>query len=157
MDILFNLPCGKIECLDFSIACGDLAIGNELANSVFLSLYTDRRANNDDKIPSGSDPRGFWADALTGTRWGSRLWLLERAVMSQETLRLAEDYANESLAWLVSDGIAASVESKAEFLDCDKMTIEVSIKKPNGENLAFRFRQAWDLPDYPVCEILKGF
>ena len=36
-----------------------------LETAVLMSLFLDRRANDDDELPDGeSDPRGYWGDAF---------------------------------------------------------------------------------------------
>lgn len=71
---------------------GDLVAENTLRTAVILSLFLDRRADDDDVLPNGSnDRRGWWADTVapmteygiggglaSGDRIGSRLWLLSR-------------------------------------------------------------------------------
>jgi phage gp46-like protein len=147
MDIeLFN-GCNPGDAADVLVACGGLSTGNELTTAVLISLFTDGRANGDDTIPDGSDSRGWWADALDGKRIGSRLWLLERARDLPETYRLAEDYANESLQWLLADGIASKITVKAHATDNCKGELDftVKIEKPDNKSLAWKFRYAWDL------------
>lgn len=140
-------------CADLSIACSDLAVGNELSTAILLSLFSDRRANDDDVIPDGTDPRGWWADALDGQRIGSRLWLLERARKLPEVLRLAQEYAAEALAWLVADGVVKSAAVQASFADdCKTLLFAVHVCKPDGKSLAWRYRYAWDLRAVQSCE-----
>lgn len=81
-----------------------------LEQFVWLSLFSDARAHPDDVIPAGAERRGWWADIFDGDAFGSRLWLLDRSVVTQETVLRARDYANEALAWLVADGVAAAVD-----------------------------------------------
>ncbi|MFH5924544.1 phage GP46 family protein [Roseomonas xinghualingensis] len=123
-------------------AAGALAMGDDLAMSIWMSLFTDRRAAQDDRLTDGSeDRRGWWADAYADVPIGSRLWLLDRAVRSDETLRRAEAYAREALAWLVTDGVAARVEVSAQWapptswccaLPCSTATGAVTISASIG-------------------------
>lgn len=72
-----------------------------LKSAVWMSLGTDRRAENDDVLPGGDgDKRGWWGDSFRPRRIGSRLWLLERQKITADTLLRAEEYAAEALAWL---------------------------------------------------------
>jgi phage gp46-like protein len=154
MDVTLFNNCDADLCVDIGVACGDVLRGNDLSTAVMLSLFTDRRANDDDAIPDQTtDPRGWWADALDGEKYGSRLWLLDSARNLSETLRLAEDYAREALAWLVSDGVAKSVDVAATAGDCDGvLLLKIGIKKPDGRSLAWRYRYAWDLSQLQSCE-----
>jgi phage gp46-like protein len=141
------------------MGCGDLVTGNELSTSVLISLFTDRRANKDDVLPDGTDPRGWWADAMDGNKIGSRLWLLERARNLPETLRLAKDYAEEALKWLVADGIAKKVRVTVEAVGHCKNTLGllVEIYQPDGKSLKWKYRYAWDLRQLQSCEVVNEF
>jgi phage gp46-like protein len=102
---------------DFALtpAGTDLAGDGALDTAIYLSLFTDRLANEDDAIPDGTgDRRGTWMDVpIDGSApvdlMGSRLWLLRRAKATQETLLNAVAYVEEALQWLTDDGVAASV------------------------------------------------
>ncbi|MBR0647532.1 phage GP46 family protein [Plastoroseomonas hellenica] len=108
---------------------GRLADDQALRTSVILSLFLDRRARSDDATPDG-ERRGWLGDALspvTGDRIGSRLWLLRREKQQPETLRRAEDYAREALAWLVEDGLARGVTVSAEWVAMGLLGLRVEI------------------------------
>ncbi|WP_418132490.1 phage GP46 family protein [Variovorax sp. 375MFSha3.1] len=147
MDVELFYGCGPDACADVRTACGDLVAVNELSTSILISLFTDRRANEDDVLPDGSDPRGWWCDAMDGRRIGSRLWLLERARNLPEVVRLAEEYALEALAWLIEDRVARKVTATAVVVGgCHNvLMLTVQIFKPDGRSLRWKFRYAWDL------------
>jgi phage gp46-like protein len=130
-------------------ATGALAEDEGLGTAVLLSLFLDRRAEPDDDLP---DPdaldarRGWIGDALAmpggedlSDRIGSRLWLLGRAKQLPETLRLAEEYATEALAWLLAEGLAAEVTVAAEWIATGVMALTVRITPPAGEPATFSF------------------
>ena len=106
---------------DFSIVDGDLSVDDGLRTAVLVSLFTDRRAADDDELPAGSDDRrGYWGDAyaeIKGDLTGSRLWLLSRAKVLPETLARAREYAEEALAWLTEDKVARAVNVTAVWVD----------------------------------------
>ena len=113
-----------------------------LESAVLMSLFLDRRANPDDEIPDGSeDPRGYWADFED--RWGSRLWLLRRAVLSDETVSRAREYALEGLDWLTTSGVASAVRVETEAQGLETLAIGVEIDDQKGGTRRFDF--AWDL------------
>src|SRR5690242_20637804 len=105
---------------DWSFAVGDLATGSDIETAVLVSLFTDRTASADFQPSDGTtDRRGWWGDMFAPARpVGSRLWQLERAkkVGNASILQQARGYCNEALAWLVEDGIAASVDVKTQWL-----------------------------------------
>ena len=109
-----------------------------LETAVLISLFCRRLAEPDDILPTTTSPReGWWADQyseIADDRWGSRLWLLNRAKPTQETLTQAQEYAIEALAWLVEDGVAKSVECDAEWQVKDGnalLALNPIITKPN--------------------------
>lgn len=114
---------------------------DNLARAVMISLFTDRRAEPYDALPdTGGDPpdrRGWWADAFQeagrdARPIGSRLWLLERSVLSRETLRRAEDYAREALAWIVADGAAGAVTVAVAQPRHGWLGLDVAFDTPEG-------------------------
>lgn len=135
---------GRPPQFDISLDGADLATDGGLQTAVIMSLFTDRRAEPDDAIPDGTDDRrGWWADAwpaAPGDLWGSRLWLLYREKDLPSVLTRAQQYAEESLAWMVADGVAAAVRVTAERVRRGVLGIFVEIEKPDGE----RFADLWE-------------
>lgn len=109
---------------DLQLAGGDLLTDDSLLTAVIISLFTNRLAEPGDELPAGeTDRQGWWADTTlpalkTGggkDRIGSRLWLLKREKQLPSVLARAQEYAEEALAWLVSEGhvLAVSVAATA--------------------------------------------
>lgn len=118
-----------------------------LVRAVVISLFTWRRANADDDLPSGTR-QGWWGDTYPGVsndRIGSRLWLLTRSKLLPETVRKAREYAEEALAWLVQDGVAARVDVEAERHGIDTLALACRLYQRNGTLVAdIRFSNAWE-------------
>ena len=139
---------------DLALEGGLLAADAGLESAIVVSLFTDRRALPDDPLPAGAgDRRGWWGDALppmvdgeaqTADRIGSRLWLLGREKEMTSVLARAREYAEESLAWLIDDGIAAAVEVIAENPLPGTLALLVTIHRPAGDAVDFRFHHAWE-------------
>lgn len=133
---------------DLAIIDGDLASDQGLETAVVLSLFTDRRAEDDDVPPSGDsrDRRGWWADqflANAGDKFGSRLWLLDRSTLSNETLLRAKQYALEALQWLVDDKVASSIDVTVTRLP-NGMRLSPTVTRPGREAVTFSFAHVWD-------------
>jgi phage gp46-like protein len=129
---------------DWQVAGVDLATGNDLATSVLISLFTDRRANVDDLIPDGTnDPRGWWGDIDEDKPIGSRLWLLDRSKQTQEVLNLARDYIAEALQWMIDDQIVASMDVQTEWTRDTMLGAQVILYQPAGPSIPLRFAWAW--------------
>ena len=133
---------------DLSLDGPDLATDTGLETAVLISLFTDRRAEADDALPGGadSDRRGWWGDALPmieGHRIGSRLWLLGREKVTTETLRRAEEYGREALAWLLDLGIASRIETLAEAQE-SRLALRITIHRPQGDALSWAYDNLWE-------------
>ena len=118
-----------------------------LHRAVTISLFTWRRAGPDDAVDD-SDRKGWWADSVpsvAGDKIGSRLWLLQRRTLVADTLKDAEAYANEALAWLVDDGVLTRVTVTAERQGNDRMNLRVTLIEQHGETLELNFNDAWGL------------
>lgn len=135
---------------DLAMIDSDLASDAGLTTAVLLSLMLDRRALPDDVPPSGdpNDRRGWWADEfldVEGDRYGSRLWLLDRSVLTGETARRAEEYVREALQWMLDDRVVASIDVTIDITSRrDAMFIVVALQRPGRDAVAFRFGRAWD-------------
>jgi len=129
----------------------DLESDGGLETAVIISLFTDRRANEDDVLPDSNnlDRRGWWGDLTSGfenDQIGSRLWLLEREKTIPNVVIRAKQYAEEALQWLVNDGVAVKIEVEAErqgMLGNDVLAISCRIFKPDGTDIPFKYLMQW--------------
>jgi phage gp46-like protein len=132
---------------DYALAQLGLTEDDGLETAVIISLFTDRRAAEDDVLPGmDGDRRGWWADAypaVQGDLIGSRLWLLAREKQIPQTLARAREYAIEALQWLVEDGIAASVDVTAEVVRTGVLGLTVEIQRTAGPTARYRFETFW--------------
>lgn len=115
---------------DAILTSGDLVEETSLQTALLLSLFTDARASAEQLERFGGDqPRGWWGDAhskIDGDQFGSLLWLLEREVDTTETLNRAREFASQAVAWIVDQGLAASVDVEAEYLSAGVLALRVS-------------------------------
>ena len=119
---------------------------DDLPRSIIISLFTWRRANPDDDLP-GTNKYGWWGDTypqIINDRIGSRLWLLSRAKLTDETVLQAQEYAEEALQWLVDDGVAAAVQVQVERQSLDRLAIGIIITRGDKSLLKIRFAKIWD-------------
>ncbi|WP_188260878.1 phage GP46 family protein [Azospirillum tabaci] len=124
----------------------DLTKGDPLARAVLMSLFTWGRAKPGDVLPA-DQKMGWWGDTfptVTGDRIGSRLWLLSREKLTQETVNRAREYAKEALAWLVADGVAQRVEVTADRRGPDGLSLICRIWRRDGTPTDIRFDNAWE-------------
>lgn len=132
---------------DWQLSGADLLAGDDLATAVLISFFTDRLANEDDVIPDGTaDRRGWWGDAGQDIPIGSRLWLLERAKLTPDTARQAEDYGREALQWMIADKVVARYEVAARVVSTvpGKLVMGVVLYKTDGTRKALNFVWVWN-------------
>ena len=130
-----------------------LATGDDLETAVYLSLFTDARARDDDITPSGDGRRrGWWGDAVPPTilgvqvdndRFGSRLWLLARELQLPSALVRARAYAVEALQWLLDDGVAAAVDVVASWPRDEWLLLTVTVTRPDGAAESYAWEANW--------------
>jgi phage gp46-like protein len=133
---------------DFGFSAGDLATDHDIKTAVIISLFTDRRAQDDDALPDPAmSKRGWWGDAFgamgTGRQIGSRLWLLSREKQIKEVQSRAREYAVEALKWLVDDGVASNVTVDAQVVQTGMLGLVVVIEREKRPPARYRFEFAW--------------
>lgn len=133
---------------DWMVTAGDLvADPGGLRSAVLLSLFTDRRASDDDVAPAGSsqDRRGWWGDTYEGYPIGSRLWQLNRRFKSGDAGLLTEatDICTEALQWLVDAGIVAGVSVTCAWATATALGIAVTLTAPDATRQTFDFAWSW--------------
>jgi len=111
-----------------------------LQTAVILSIFTDRRAGVDDKLPTGeTDRRGWVGDEFTSDdfdsrpdAWGSLLWTCYGGKSSKELAERARFAVAEALEWMVRDGIASRVDVTAQWVGerQDRLAVRPVVYKP---------------------------
>lgn len=126
---------------DFRIVANDLETDEGLESAVAISLWCDARAGSGDTLPVGeTDRRGFWADEfIENGKIGSKLWLLDRAPLTEANARLAEQYASEALAWMVTEKVVASVAVQVSYENNVRL-MSIQLARPDGRSLDVRYR-----------------
>jgi phage gp46-like protein len=137
----------RIFAADFTIAANDLETDEGLETAVLVSLFTDRRAANDDSIPDGTDDRrGSWQDSfprVADDLAGSRLWLLGREKQQQSVLTRAVEYAREALQWMLDDRVSDRIDVTAEIVRTGVLGLLVVIHRPQRAPAEFRYDYNW--------------
>ena len=121
---------------------------DSLVMLVNIQLWSDGRASDDDVPPDGTESRrGWWEDAYEpdGTKpLGSLLWLLDRSVLTQDERNLAKNYAEQALASMVDDGLAAEVEVEVQNNERNRLDLIVTISQSDGTTTAITYQSLWD-------------
>lgn len=138
---------------NFDTDVQDLEQSTGLQTAVLISLFTDRRARQDDVLPdpNNNDRRGWWGDLaapdVDGDKIGSRLWLLEREKTTRNVLERAKQYAKEALQWMLDDGVAVRVDVDVERQGSpgnDVLAIRCKIYKVDGQKETFEYSYQWN-------------
>lgn len=133
------------EGIDIEITNGAVQQDDGLATLIYLSLFTDARANNSDEIPDGTtDRRGWPGDTYVSTEWGSRLWLLDREKLTNEVRRRAADYATEALNKLKAAGYIKTVSVVGTIPKLNTLVLNITLTKPDGSPLALTISKRWE-------------
>ncbi|MGG4625152.1 phage GP46 family protein [Serratia odorifera] len=114
-----------------------------LTRSVVISLFSWRRAEPDD---NADDPMGWWGDTwptVQNDRIGSRLYLLRRKKLANQTAATAKGYIQQALAWFTEDGVAARVDVNVERTGIDMLGCEIVLWQKDGNRHHVIFDDIW--------------
>jgi phage gp46-like protein len=148
--LIWNSAIGEA---DLAMAGGDLLPDAGLRTAVIVSLFTDAPAQPGDEIPDGtSDSRGWWGDmavdpaqqdvSAPADHIGSRLWLLDRALQTDETLVRAQAYAKQALQWMLDDNVAGAVTATAFYPALGRIELAIGLDQA-GSSVKYAF--AWSI------------
>lgn len=157
-DSVWNANAG---CADWALAgtsdplnIGGLQATAALHTAVVLALFTDRRvpAEHPLRYLAGSDPRGWWGDAIDvrtedgEAELGSLLWLLERAPLTAEIVRWAQAMAIDALNPLVAQRAVVRVEVEATGGETTgRLELIVRLYGRDGQRVYDqKFERVWD-------------
>lgn len=131
--------------VDLKIEGNDIATSDGLFEAALISIFTDCAVEKDQAI--AGDFGGWLGNELAetpGENVGSKLWLLAREKMTQATLTTMQSYVEESLAWMVLDGLLSAVKCTAEP-NGNVAMLDVIMTMPSGEQK--RFQVATDMSE----------
>lgn len=121
---------------------------DSLSRAVVISLFTWQRASQSDEVDN--DQRmGWWGDTFAenkGDKIGSKLWILLRQKITEETLNRAQEYAYDALKWLIDDGICSDITVNVERDEDD----------PNRINLSVQLTTSTSNLTYKIKDVLNG-
>lgn len=121
---------------------------DNIGRAVIISLFTWRRADANDDLYS-SEKFGWWADQFSNVvndRIGSKLWQLQRKKIDDDVMATAKEYIEQSLQWLIDDGICTGVEATVErdSSDYNRLNANITLLLPD------------DYKTYQFKDILNG-
>ena len=137
---------------EFSNSINDLTGDAGIGTAIVISLFSDRRASDDDILPdvNNLDKRGWWGDLgfpeFEEDRIGSKLWLLGREKTLDSVLMKAKSYAEEALQWMIDDGVAIKIEVSVErvgVIGTDILALLVEIYREFGGKRTYKYELQW--------------
>lgn len=128
---------------DWTQATGDLESGDDLQTAIYISLFTDRQARDDDSY-DGDDRKGWWGDSGADYSIGSRIWLLQRSKLSTSVANSAASYAKEALQWLIDDGVIASVTITTQIVYPSRLYMAITYQKPDRTTSTVKYFWVWE-------------
>lgn len=129
---------------DWILSGPSLASGDDLATALLISLFTDRTAEDSDRLPDAStDRRGWWGDIDQDVPIGSRLWLLARSKLTPAVAVAAKGYATEALAWMLTDEIAVDVQLATVIVRPATLRLTATVIRSNGTKVSTAYDWAW--------------
>lgn len=121
---------------------GDLRTDSDLRTSILISLFSDARATDDDQLPTKDDDRRGWVgNVFSEVPIGSRLWLLDRSVLTDEVIRRAKDYVIEALHWMVEKNIVERIEVEAQRLGTFGAVLNIALTR---NKKTIRYELTWN-------------
>lgn len=117
---------------------------DQLTRAVIISLFTWRRKNPDDDYPA---VMGWWGDSFPNVendRIGSRLYLLNRQKVTNQTANLARGYIREALEWMIEDGVCVGNEITVTRTDLQTLATTIVIFQQDGNRHSLEFANIWE-------------
>lgn len=121
MDVAFEIT---EKTGDLLYANGGIEADGGLKTAVLISLFSDARDSNQ---------RGWWGGEI-----GSKLWTLQNAKRSAETLKKAQEFAQEALSWLIEEKICKKATVSAAYDNYGCLMLSVDLQK-HDDNARFDF------------------
>lgn len=134
--------------LDLAIS-GGIVRETGFETAILTSLLLNRRAHPEDILPYGyqgknsalmDDRQGWVGDVLDaqGRLVGSRLWLLDQELATEETRQRAIEYVREALQWTIDDGHVRRIDIEAIWSGHTRLNLAVDVHLARGEVFSLR-------------------
>ena len=101
-----------------------------LRTAVAISLFTHARANDEQLEIYAMEQQGFWGDPFTegGESLGPLLWLLHRQKLLPSVINQAQNFANDSLLWLLDEPDVSDITVTAWRVNDETIGLHLVVK-----------------------------
>ena len=117
-----------------------------LSRAIVISLFSWRRADENDIYDQELGRQGWWGDSLNKDKIGSKLWQLLRNKITSETIYQAEEMVFDALKWLIDDGICTDIS----------VSVERDSNTPDRLNVSIILEQSGKQINYQIKDLLNG-
>lgn len=136
----------QIKEYDISILNGDLKECDDLDSAVIISLFTWARAAAGEVDENA--PRFGWfgdkIDADNTDSTGSKLYLLKRKKITNQTIMDAREYIEQALQWMIEDGVATEIKAEVERNASDVNRVDALVQIVRGDrSRTMKFNDLW--------------
>lgn len=136
----------QIKEYDISILNGDLKECDDLDSAVIISLFTWARAAAGEVDENA--PRFGWfgdkIDADNTDSTGSKLYLLKRKKITNQTIMDTREYIEQALQWMIEDGVATEIKAEVERNASDVNRVDALVQIVRGDrSRTMKFNDLW--------------
>ena len=120
---------------------GDFTKTAGFDTAIQLSLMCERRASSGE-VKSPPNRRGWWGNEINGFdnfEYGSKLWLLEQARATQNTLNNSITYTQNALQWFIDENKVDTIEVTAAYDELLKLIINIDFVRNNDQTLSVAY------------------
>ena len=139
-DVVLNR--GDNGLFDLQVADQDFDSVEGFETAITISIFTDSRAPSS-SVPTPERRRGWIGDILTadvGRSLGSILWTYYQSRLTQSIINEIQIAAQDSLAWLIEDGMARDVSVTVENNTKRGIVVFIDILTPIGESKRYSIK-----------------
>lgn len=123
---------------DLVVEDGDLKTSAGLESPLVVSLFSDRRAFDDEGIPDPLRRRGWPGSVIVGGpnhNFGSGWWFYEQARMTQNTVNGVRAEAEAALEWMADEDIIdTAVAQVVADPETRALSIVIDLTTPDGRS-----------------------
>ena len=133
---------------DIQIDGADFASSEGFETAIPTSYFTDSRAPAV-QVQEAENRRGWVGNILSvdlERELGGLLWILDQARITEDTLNFAKSFAQDSLQWLIDDGIARIIQISVEREGVENIRIFTNIT--TIDNTVLRYVTLWRSTDF---------
>lgn len=151
-DVLIQTTEGGLYDLQIDEERQDFQSAEGFESAIPTSFFTDARAPSV-QVQEAIYRRGWVGNILfidIGRELGGLLWILDQARITNDTLNLAKSFAEDSLNWMVIDGVARNVS--VSFVQDGIRSIKIFTDITAIDNTVLRYVTLWRNTDLTKIE-----